>query len=147
MIRSYLIISENFVRLIFQERFWVEHLPFLCMVKCKSLALLPVVQLSHIIIILRRLLVTIIPPYVVSLTLTHVEGKLIFLLVGKPQPIKYIDHPYCSYSCDVTRPCRNIFIPTYPITPGMVDDGLAIRMFATFYTFASCNEFCTVKLK
>ena len=46
-IRLYLRIPEKFVRLIFQDRFWVMHLPFVPMMKSKFLAQFPVDHLSH----------------------------------------------------------------------------------------------------
>ena len=47
MIRLYLKIQENFVRLIFQNGFWVVHIPFFRMVKCKLLAPFPVDHLPY----------------------------------------------------------------------------------------------------
>ena len=38
MIRLYLKIPENFVRLIFKDGFWVLHMPFVCVVKFRFLA-------------------------------------------------------------------------------------------------------------
>ena len=47
MIRSYFKIPENFMSLIFLERFWFVLVPFGCMVEFKFLAQVPVDQLSH----------------------------------------------------------------------------------------------------
>ena len=46
-IRWSVCIPEEFVHLILQDRFWVVHIPFACMVKFKLLAQLPVDHLAH----------------------------------------------------------------------------------------------------
>ena len=47
VIRLYLKIPEQFVRIILQDRFWVVHRPFVSMVKFNFLAQLPVDHLSY----------------------------------------------------------------------------------------------------
>ena len=47
VIRLFLQIPEEFVCLIFQDRFWVVHIPFVRMVKHQLLANLPVDHLAH----------------------------------------------------------------------------------------------------
>ncbi len=47
MIRLYLKIPEEFVRLILKDRFWVMHIPFVRMVKFKFLAHFLVDRLAH----------------------------------------------------------------------------------------------------
>ena len=47
MIRLYLKIPEEFVNLIFQDRFWVLHIPYVRKFKLQFLAQLPVDHLAH----------------------------------------------------------------------------------------------------
>ena len=47
VIRLYLKIPEKFVSLILQDRFWVEHIPLVRMVKFKFLAQFPVDHFAH----------------------------------------------------------------------------------------------------
>ena len=47
MIRLYVKIPEEFVRLILSDRFWVVHIPFVCMVRLKLLAQFLEDHLAH----------------------------------------------------------------------------------------------------
>ena len=75
-------IPENFVGLIFEDRFWVEHIPFVRVIKCKLLAQFPVDHLFHPVLSSQILLVVVLLlRLVLLLIIIATVTEIVFIMI------------------------------------------------------------------